>query len=215
MSRKVETLKKLIEGKIIGVTREKDHGMVMNIADALISGGIPAFEVTTTIPHWLTLLKQVKEEFGGRALIGLGTVRKFADAQMAIHEGGADYVVSPYGHPDLFPWETDIVCIPGATTPTEIQRMFDCGADIVKVFPVNSLGGTDYIKWLLAACPDWKLEATGGVGPEHALALLKAGAVAIGVGGTLAPPDMVRKRDWNSVITFVSNFMQAIQAGTC
>ncbi|HEX9746489.1 MAG TPA: hypothetical protein VGB30_13805 [bacterium] len=211
---KAETLKGLLEGKIIGVTRERNIRKVMKIADALITGGVPAFEVTTTIPGWLELLKNVKKEFGTRAMIGLGTVRVKSDACRAIEEGGADYVVSPYGFEDLFPWDADVVCIPGATTPSEIQAAFNWGADIVKVFPVNCLGGAAYIKWLLAACPDWKLEATGGVGPEHALDILKAGAVSIGVGATLASPDLVEKEDWDGVAKSVENFMTTIREGT-
>ena len=85
--------------------------------------------------------------------------------------------------------------MPGAFTPTEIVTASHAGASIVKVFPVRALG-PQYIKDVLAPLPSLLLMPTGGVSEENAASYLRAGAVAVGVGGNLVARDAVERRDW-------------------
>jgi 2-dehydro-3-deoxyphosphogluconate aldolase/(4S)-4-hydroxy-2-oxoglutarate aldolase len=56
---------------------------------------------------------------------------------------GAQFIVSPATNFDtiLYCNDSQIVIMPGALTPTEIANAWDAGADFVKVFPADSMGG--------------------------------------------------------------------------
>jgi 2-dehydro-3-deoxyphosphogluconate aldolase/(4S)-4-hydroxy-2-oxoglutarate aldolase len=100
--------------------------------------------------------------------------------------------------------------IPGALTATEVAMAYEYGADMVKIFPVSSVGGPSYIKALLAPMPGWELIPTGGVTPENAIEYLRAGAVSVGLGNNLAPKEKVAARDWEAVTAHVRSFMQEL-----
>ena len=83
--------------------------------------------------------------------------------------------------------------MPGALTPTEIVNAWDAGADFVKVFPADSMGGPKYVRSLKAPLPHLKLFPTGGVSQATAADFIKAGAEAIGVGADLADLKAIRE----------------------
>jgi len=70
-------------------------------------------------------------------------------------------------------------------TPTEVLTAWEAGADGVKVFPCNALGGAKYIKALKAPFPQIDLIPTGGVNLETIVDFLHAGSTAVGVGSEL------------------------------
>jgi len=69
------------------------------------------------------------------------------------------------------------------------------GADVVKVFPARALGPR-YIADVRAPLPDVPLMPTGGVDATNAADYLRAGAVAVAVGGNLVDPATVARADW-------------------
>jgi 2-dehydro-3-deoxyphosphogluconate aldolase/(4S)-4-hydroxy-2-oxoglutarate aldolase len=75
--------------------------------------------------------------------------------------------------------------LPGALTPTEIVTAWQAGADVVKVFPANAMGGARYLRSLKGPLPQVEMIPTGGVSLESARELLEAGAFALGVGADL------------------------------
>jgi 2-dehydro-3-deoxyphosphogluconate aldolase/(4S)-4-hydroxy-2-oxoglutarate aldolase len=82
------------------------------------------------------------------------------------------------------------------------------GSDFVKVFPVRGLGPS-YIKDILAPMPYLKLMPTGGIDSKNAGDYLAAGAVAVGVGGTLCSPVLVEQGDWESIHRAAASIVQA------
>src|SRR4029450_4071959 len=89
-----------------------------------------------------------------------------------------------------------IVVLPGAMTPTEVLAAWKAGADLVKVFPAGSLGGSSFIKNLKAPLPQVELVPTGGVSLKTAADFIKAGSAALGVGTDLV--DTAALRDGNA-----------------
>ena len=85
--------------------------------------------------------------------------------------------------------------MPGAMTPTEILAAWRAGADVVKVFPARALGPR-YIADVLAPLPELPLMPTGGVDATNSAEYLRAGAVAVAVGGNLVDPTTVARADW-------------------
>jgi len=186
---KAECMARLKRSRIVPVIRASSPDEALRMIEALLAGGIDILEITMTVPNAVELIREVAEGFGSRALVGAGTVLDPETAEACI-AAGAQFVVSP-----AFDTETVMICnkhgiviAPGALTPSEIVCAFHAGGDIIKVFPCDALGGASYLRSLRAPLPHIPLMPTGGVTLETLPGFLAAGAVAVGVGTSLADP---------------------------
>lgn len=131
--------------------------------------------------------------------IGAGTVLTSSMAETAA-EAGAEFLVSPATSRNVI--ETarkhGIAAIPGAFTPNEILAAWEAGADLVKLFPILP-GGEQYVKTVMAPLAHIPFLVTGGVNPSTARSMLETGAVAIGAGASLFPPDQVARNEWSAI----------------
>ena len=171
---------------LIPVLRARNARQAHAVVQAMLAGGITVVEVTMTVPGAVNLLKELKNEYGTKCLLGSGTVTT-ADQAEATIEAGAEFVVSPSFHPAVIAVTKahKKLSIPGALTPTEVITAWNEGADYVKIFPCSAMGGASYLKSLLAPFPHLKLIPTGGVTHHTAAGFLEAGARALGVGSDL------------------------------
>ena len=203
-----EVKERIIQARVIAVVRAGDVESARELVEAYVSAGIKAVELTTSIRGWETLLDIVCSECDVDTVVGVGTVTTAGEVDRAV-DLGARFIVSPFVSEAVMESANinNVSIIPGALTPSEIARAYELGADMVKVFPVSSVGGPAYIRALLAPMPRWELVPTGGVTPDNAVEYLRAGAVAVGLGGNLAPRDKVRERDWDAVISHVNSFL--------
>lgn len=182
-----ETTQQIIERVgLIPVLRAKSIAQGRAVVDAMIAGGVTVVEVTMTVPGAIDLLKELKNAYGAKLLLGSGTVTTADQAQATI-DAGAEFVVSPSLHTEVIAVtkRNNKVSCPGALTPTEAITAWNAGADYVKIFPCSAVGGASYLKALLAPFPHLKIIPTGGVTLETAAGFIKAGARALGVGGDL------------------------------
>ena len=171
---------------LIPVLRARNAGQAHAVVQAMIAGGVTVVEVTMTVPGAIDVLKELKQEYGSKLLLGSGTVTTAAEAQQTIN-AGAEFVVSPSLHPEVIQVTktNGKLSIPGALTPTEVITAWRAGAHYVKIFPCSAMGGASYLKSLLAPFPFLKLIPTGGVTLETAASFIQAGARALGVGSDL------------------------------
>jgi 2-dehydro-3-deoxyphosphogluconate aldolase/(4S)-4-hydroxy-2-oxoglutarate aldolase len=171
---------------LIPVLRARNAAQAHAVVKALLAGGITVIEVTMTVPGALEVLKELKNEYGAKLLLGSGTVTTTEEAEATI-DAGAEFVVSPSLHLEVIALTKarKKLSIPGALTPTEIITAWRAGADYVKVFPCSAMGGASYLKSLHGPFPHLKLIPTGGVTLQTAESFLRAGARALGVGSDL------------------------------
>jgi 2-dehydro-3-deoxyphosphogluconate aldolase/(4S)-4-hydroxy-2-oxoglutarate aldolase len=92
----------------------------------------------------------------------------------------------------------DMVSIPGAMTPTEIQQAHTAGADLVKIFPAAELG-VDYFRAVLAPLDHIKVIAVGGIDERNVKAFIEAGAVAVGAGSCIIRKDAIADGEYNEI----------------
>ena len=83
----------------------------------------------------------------------------------------------------------------GAFTATEMLTAWEAGASYIKVHPA-SLGGPRYFKDILGPLPQLKLVPSGGVTLENATEFIRAGAVAVALGGNLVDAKTVQAKEW-------------------
>ena len=187
MLKKSKILKKITVIGIVAVVRSETIEEGIRISKACVEGGIPAIEVTYTVPGATEVIKALKEQFTSNELvIGAGTVLDAATARIAIL-AGSEFIVSP-----AFDEETAKLCnlyqvpyMPGCMTITEITKAMQYGADIVKLFP-GSAFGPSFVKAVKAPLPQANIMPTGGVSLENIDEWFKNGVVAVGAGGKLA-----------------------------
>jgi 2-dehydro-3-deoxyphosphogluconate aldolase/(4S)-4-hydroxy-2-oxoglutarate aldolase len=190
---KSEVIAKIREVGLVPVLRADSEEEALAIAYALEAGGVTILEVTMTVPGAVDAIRRLASEAGDRILVGAGTVLDPETAR-ACMLAGAQFIVSPslnvrtieicrrYG----------VAVFPGGLTPTEVVTAWEAGADAVKVFPCSAMGGASYLKALKAPLPQIELIPTGGVSLATAADFLKAGALALGVGGDLVDNKAIR-----------------------
>lgn len=180
-----DVLSQLEAAGLAAVARLEDAETALAVTGALAAGGVRAVEFTFTTRGVLKALEQAVATHGNDLLIGAGTVLDAETARTAIL-AGARFVVTPAVRPDVITmcrrYGVTVAC--GALTPTEILTAWEAGADIVKVFPASAFG-PGYLKDVKAPLPQVRLMPTGGIDLSNLGAYLKAGAVAVGVGGNL------------------------------
>lgn len=171
------------EHKIVAIVRGLPPSQVLEVAQALYTGGVRILEITMNSEDPLNVIRRVSQVFGDRMVIGAGTV---LDAEMttAAADAGARFVLSPVVDRDVIDTakKLGVACIPGAYTPTEIFTAFKWGADLIKVFPATSPG---YIRELAGPLPQIPLLPTGGITPQNIKDYHDAGAVGFGIGSAL------------------------------
>jgi 2-dehydro-3-deoxyphosphogluconate aldolase/(4S)-4-hydroxy-2-oxoglutarate aldolase len=145
-------------------------------------------------------------------LVGAGTVTDAETARRAV-DAGAEFIVSPCLVPEVIEaaQRADVAVLPGALTPGEVFAAFRHGADMVKVFPAQSVGGAAYIRALRGPFPDIPLVPTGGVTLANLAEMFKAGAAAVGVGTELISQDALARRDYAAIGARAKQFIAAVR----
>ncbi len=205
-------LGRLIEGGVVAVVRSSEPQKLVDVAEALRAGGVTAVEITLTVPRALDVLERVSDRLGDSVLLGAGTVLDCETARAAIL-AGAEYIVSPTLNLQVIELckRYSKLVLPGAFTPTEVLSAWQAGADIVKIFPAD-VGGPAYLKALRGPLPQVRLLPTGGVTLQTAEPFLAAGAVALGVGGSLVDPQAVANGDYARLESLAQQFTEIVTA---
>jgi 2-dehydro-3-deoxyphosphogluconate aldolase/(4S)-4-hydroxy-2-oxoglutarate aldolase len=207
---KWKLIDRIVECGLVAVVRTDAPATAAKIADACIEGGVVALEITFTVPGAHAVIEELSKRFSrGEILLGAGTVLDPETARVAMLSG-AQYIISPSVNP-----ETARICnryqvpyMPGVATPTEVVQAMECGCDIIKVFPGETMGPT-FVKAVKAPLPQAQLMPTGGVAVDNVAQWIKAGAVAVGVGGNLIAG--AKTGDFKSISTTARQFLEEIR----
>lgn len=208
---KERVITKITNGGLIAVVRAESSEEAFRIVEACIKGGVVGIEITFTVPGADRLIRDLSNVYAnGEIVIGAGTVMDPETARIAIL-AGAQYVVSPYLNLDTVKLcnRYRLACMPGAASIKEVVEAMEAGADIIKIFP-GELFGPNFIKSILGPIPYAKLMPTGGVNIENVGEWIKAGAVAVGAGGSLISG--AKTGDYESITKVAEQFIQKIKA---
>ncbi|MBV9762978.1 MAG: bifunctional 4-hydroxy-2-oxoglutarate aldolase/2-dehydro-3-deoxy-phosphogluconate aldolase [Acidobacteriaceae bacterium] len=206
-------LHRIQESIIVPIVRTPDAESAVAAVDALIEGGLTCVEITMTVANALAALESVADRHGDTVLLGAGTVLDPETAR-ACMLAGAQFFVTP----SLNPRTVELVrrysraVFPGALTPTEIVSAWECGADAIKVFPCQALGGPKYIKALKAPFPHIQLFPTGGVNLDTTPEFIAAGSFAVGVGGELCDARLIAEKRYDDIAERARRFREVAGA---
>ncbi len=185
--------------RVIAVIRANKKHLARRMALAVASAGMHLIEITWNTPEAGKLIEQLRVELPD-CIIGTGTLLSLEQMQQAVL-AGAQFLFTPYIDLAIIQAAVDqnVPVIPGALTPTEIVTAWKNGASCVKVFPIQAVGGAEYIKNLQAPLGQIPLIPTGGVTVENAAEFLKVGAIAIGLSSELFPKHLIMSGEWDLI----------------
>lgn len=208
---KAQAVDRVVETGIVAVIRAKSPDLLVDVAGALLAGGVDVMEVTFTVPGAVRVLEQVTAKLGDKLLLGAGTVLDTETARIAIL-AGAEFIVSPSTNVEVIELcrRYGKAVMPGAFTPTEVVQAWQAGADIVKVFP-SDIHGAKYLKALRGPLPQVRMMPTGGVALDTAADFLRAGACALGVGSSLVEAEAVAAGDMKRIESMARQFVQLVR----
>ena len=206
---KEKVIERIREVGLVAVVRAENEEKAIRITEACIEGGVAAIELTFTVPFAHNVIESLAKRYsGGEIIVGAGTVLDSETARIAILSG-SEFVVSPMFSSDVVKlcnrYRTAVM--PGVVTPKEAVEALEAGADILKVFP-GDLFGPNIIKALKGPLPQGLFMPTGGVDKDNVGEWIRAGAVAVGAGGSLTAG--AKTGDYGKIVSTAKEFLANI-----
>ena len=190
----------LFVNKAIAVIRAPELEIGIAMAQAVATGGIKLIEITWNSDRPEECISRLRVQLP-QCIIGAGTILDSSQLDRAL-AAGAQFIFCPHFDRHLLEtalYRYNIPLVPGVLSPTEIVTAWQAGANIVKVFPIQAVGGADYIKSLQGPLNRINYIPTGGVTIDNANTFLDAGAIAVGISGNLFPKHLVTSQNWQQI----------------
>ena len=202
---KNQTIKRIMDEKIVVIVRGIDSDKIIPLAEAMYEGGIRALEITYNASNMnenaevAGNIKKLVDHFGDKMIIGAGTVLTTGQVELTKAAGGK-FIISPNVNKKVIKrtCELNMVSIPGALTPTESVDAYDAGADFVKLFPITNLG-SGYVKAMKAPLSHIRFLGVGGIDENNMEEYMKAGVCGFGIGSNIVNKKLVEAGDFKAI----------------
>jgi 2-dehydro-3-deoxyphosphogluconate aldolase/(4S)-4-hydroxy-2-oxoglutarate aldolase len=195
---------------VLGIIRGVKSNCLHGVVEASLAGGLSYLEITQNTPDYINFIKIIDKDYP-EAIVGAGTVLSVVDAKMAF-DAGAKFLVAPDFNEDIsrFCLDKKLAYFPGALTPTEIQKAWNSGATMVKIFPASQMGPT-YFKQVKGPFDKVKLMAVGGVNPKNIKDYLGSGADAVALGASIYSLKRMENKLFNEIQNDIEDFMLEVK----
>ncbi len=215
---RLTVLNTVLQEGLVPLFYHKNVETAQQVAAALAVGGGHVLEFTNrgdfAIEVFSTLVKHCAQVHPD-LIVGTGSVEDAPTAALYIAHG-SNFIVGPN-----FNAEIARVCnrrkipyVPGCATATEIATAEEWGAEIVKVFPGETVGGPAFVKAVLGPRPWTRIMPSGGVSPDETnlRAWFEAGAACVGMGSNLVRKEWVQAGDFNAIQQKVTTALDLIRS---
>ena len=195
----MDALNLLRQSPVMPVIVVNDAAVAVDLAHALVAGGIRTLEITLRTKAALAAMRRIRDEVPD-ALVGAGTVRTRAHLEAAL-DAGAQFGLSPGLTPELAAAAraSGVPFIPGVATASEAMRAQDEGFNILKLFPAEAVGGIKLLKTLAGPLPELRFCPTGGIDASNAANYLALPNVLAVGGSWLTPEAALAAQDWDKI----------------
>lgn len=212
-----KTIELIEKEKIVVIVRGVERDKLIPLAEAMYDGGIRLMEITYSADGSVSdedtaeNIRLLAKHFEDRMLIGAGTVINTKQVELTKRAGGK-FIISPDTFVDVIKKtrEENLVSMPGALTPSEVQKAHWAGADFVKLFPINNLG-IGYLKAVMAPLSHIKFLAVGGVNENNIKDYLNAGAKGFGIGANIVNKQLIAEENWAEITTMAKRYVDAVR----
>jgi 2-dehydro-3-deoxyphosphogluconate aldolase/(4S)-4-hydroxy-2-oxoglutarate aldolase len=193
--------------RLVAEVRTASAVQALGVVDALASAGITIIEISLAIPGAPEIVSHLAMRQD--VLVGAGAVLEPRQARDLI-SCGARFIASPIYAPDLVAVcrDANVVCILGALTPTEVIAAQRAGAEMVKLFPGEALGGPAYIRAMIRQLTHVSLQISGGFTAENLGEYLALPVRTLALGDLLVPPMLVERGSWQAITNRARAFVE-------
>lgn len=138
---------------IVPVMVIDDAAAAVDLAQALVAGGIYALEITLRTPAALPAMRRIRDAVP-QAVVGAGTITQPLQVQQCI-DAGAQFGVSPGLTPALANavQSAALPFLPGVASASELMAAQAAGFDTFKLFPAEAVGGIKLLQALACLLP--------------------------------------------------------------
>mgnify|MGYP002182703616 CR=1 FL=1 len=185
--------------KMIPVINVSNLDLMLDLARALVKGGVRILEITLRNENAFKAIELVAKEVEG-AIVGVGTIKNAKDLEGAI-KAGAKFAITPGLSLKLANdiKSCEIPVIPGISTAGELINALDFGYKYLKLFPASAVGGVNLLKAFASPFSEVSFCPTGGIDFNNAKDYLALPNVLCVGSSALCPTDLVNKRDFAQI----------------
>jgi len=199
---RIEVALAMEEAGIIPVFYHPDAQTCFNVVEACYKGGLRVFEFTNRgdFAHdvFAIIYKQLAKAYP-EVILGVGSVLDASTASLYM-QLGANFIVSPVLNPEMAKVcnRRKVLWSPGCGSVSEISQAEELGAEIVKIFPGQQVGGPEFVAAVKGPMPWSSIMPTGGVDPtrENLTLWFKSGVTCVGMGSKLITSDVIRESNY-------------------
>ena len=205
----MDILKTLSNIGIVPVIAIEDADRAVDLAKALIAGGLPAAEITFRTAAGEEAIRRVAKACP-EVLVGAGTVLTVEQCDRAV-EAGAKFIVSPgYYEPVVdHCMKKGIPVLPGCADASEMTKAVNAGLKTVKFFPAEQSAGISYLKSVAPVFP-LNFMPTGGVNTANLIDYLTFDRIAC-VGGTwMVKKDLINAGKFDEITSIAKEAVKTM-----
>lgn len=198
--------------RIIPVITIDDPKNALPLARSLLEGGLPIAEITLRTRKALDALRMITGE-QPEMFAGAGTVLNVRQAEAA-RAAGAHFVISPGLNRAVVEYclEHEIPVYPGVATASEIEAALETGVTLMKLWPIETLGGAQYLQLLSGPFPGVEFNPSGGTTAANFASYLPLkNVVAVG-GNWMALPEWIAGQQFDRIRDAVRQTVTRVDA---
>jgi 2-dehydro-3-deoxyphosphogluconate aldolase/(4S)-4-hydroxy-2-oxoglutarate aldolase len=202
---RVEVINEILRIGVIPVFYQDDFDRAKSVIEACAAAGLRVIEFTNRGDNAHRVFSDLIVHYAKvnpSIILGVGSVLDPATGAIYI-SSGANFVVGSVLNPELARVcnRRKVSYSPGCGSASEISEAEELGAEIVKIFPGDSVGGPRFVKSILGPTPWTRIMPTGGVeATEESIdAWFKAGVAAVGIGSNLVRKEWVKAGEFERI----------------
>jgi len=205
------SLNRFQEVPVLGIIRGGSQDSIQGVLNSCVTAGLNFVELTLNTENALSLIELASKQFSDELCVGAGTVLSLIDLKNA-ENAGAKFFVSPTLNVDIATYcsKKGLAYFPGALTPTEIEKAWNSGATMIKVFPASQMG-PNYFNTIRGPFDELQLIAVGGINVTNAVEYLRSGASAIAIGGSIFTISRMKNREFGSIKTDIADLISTVK----
>ncbi len=184
---------------VIPVIEIDDANKSIDLAHALITGGINVIEITLRTDAALDAISVLAKEVP-EVHVGAGTLLNPSDLSR-VRDAGAAFALSPGSSEPLLQRANhmNFPLIPGISTGSEIMQGMDLGYTHFKLFPATSVGGISLLKSFSGPFQDARFCPTGGINESNYLDFLALENVLCVGGSWIVPKSLMQSGNFAEI----------------
>ena len=210
---RLDVLNQIIHTGLVPVFYNPDFEIARQVLESCAAGGARVIEFTNRGDNAYRTFSDLVQHFSKAdpdIILGVGSVVDPETAALYI-SSGANFIVGPILNAEVAKLcnRRKVAYLPGCGSASEISEAEELGAEIVKVFPGDSVGGAKFVKSILGPMPWTRIMPTGGVEStqESIATWFSAGVAAVGIGSSLIREDLIKLGDYDSITKKTSQLL--------